>query len=67
MAGEDLVAVVDCGVGRRDVRDGVVGACQKIDKGSGVGPKDDDKLVAIIEEVDRLYLIWNGDSPLLCE
>ena len=67
MAGEDLVAVVDCGVGRRDVGDGVVGASQDVDKGGGISPKDDDELVAIVEEVGRVDYIGNGDGPLLSE
>ena len=48
MAGEDLVAVVDCGVSHGEVGDRVMGACQDIDKGGGISPKDDDELVAIV-------------------
>ena len=65
MAGEDLVAVVDCGVGCRNVGYGVVGACQDIHKGGGISPKDDNELVAIVEEVGRVDDIGNSDGPLL--
>ena len=65
MTGEYLIIVVNCGVGRGDVVDRVVGFCQDVDKSSGVGPEDDDELVAVVEEVGRFDSIRNGDVPLL--